>query len=249
MPLAIDVSNFTGPIDAARGRALREAGVQRGVVGTQYPGAPYPAGCAHLQLPALIDAGIAVEAYVYLWFAHDAVAQVRDALDVIGPWRDRIRRLWIDVEDESGGLDVVGRVAAVASAVEACGAMPAGIYSAAWYWDAWMGGTSAFSMLPLWAAQYDGRADVEVRPFGGWTRAAMKQYAEDATIGGVERLDLNWYEEAPRPLSEAEFGYAFAALYRGWGGGQLPVSVRWGDAVRGADGEEIHPLLVRGRGI
>ncbi len=46
MPLAIDVSNFTGPIDGAQASALHAAGVRRAVVGTQYPPSPYPAGCA-----------------------------------------------------------------------------------------------------------------------------------------------------------------------------------------------------------
>lgn len=250
VPLAIDVSNFTGPVDAVRAVALHAAGVRRAVVGTQYPPRPYPAGCAHQQIPALLDTGIEVEAYVYLWFAQDPVEQVRTGLAVIAPWRERIGRLWIDVEDETGNLDAAGRIAHVRAAVAACGRMPAGIYTAAWFWRPRMEDTAAFAALPLWAAQYDGRADLEVTPFGGWAGAAMKQYAGDTSIGGLAPVDLNWYEEAaaPRPLTEHEFGYAFAALYRGLDGAQLPMRVRWGEPTRNVDGDEVHPLVVRGRG-
>lgn len=247
MPLAVDVSNFTGPIEAHQARALRAAGARRAVVGTQYPRPPYPAGCAHLQIPALLDAGLEVEAYVYLWFAGDARQQVLDALDVIGPWRDRVGRLWIDVEDDNAPLDAAARIDRVRAAVEACGAMATGIYTAAWYWRPYMDDSTAFAALPLWAAQYDGGADLGVEPFGGWLRAAMKQYAADAALGGLSRVDLNWYEAQPAPLTEAEFGYAFAALYRGLDGAQLPIHVRWGDSGVNADGDEVHPLLVRGR--
>ncbi|MEI6136062.1 MAG: GH25 family lysozyme [Chloroflexota bacterium] len=247
MPLAIDVSNFTGPIDAARASALHAAGVRRAVVGTQYPGAPYPAGCAHLQIPALLDAGIEVQAYVYLWFAEDASAQVRAALDVIVPWRDRIARLWIDVEDESGTLDAAARVDVVARAVATCGAMPTGIYTAAWFWRSRMDDATAFAALPLWAAQYDGGANLEVSAFGGWACAAMKQYDGDATLAGLSHLDLDWYEESLALLTEAEFGFAFATLYRGMDGAQMPVRVRWGEPTLNADGDEVHPLVIRGR--
>ena len=251
MPLAIDVSNFTGPIDAAQASALHATGVRRAVVGTQYPPSPYPAGCAHLQIPALLDAGIEVEAYLYLWFAQDPAQQVRDALAVIAPWGERIGRLWIDVEDETGNLDAAARIAHVRAAVQACAGVPTGVYTAAWFWRPHMEDTAALAALPLWAAQYDGRADLDVMPFGGWARAAMKQYVGDTSIGGLSGVDLDWYEEAagpPRPLTEQEFGYAFAALYRGLDGAQLPMHARWGMPTRNLDGDEVHPLVVRGRG-
>ncbi|MFA7248279.1 MAG: GH25 family lysozyme [Dehalococcoidia bacterium] len=247
MPLAIDVSNFTGPIEGPQAAALRAAGVRRAVVGTQYPQPPYPAGCAHLQIPALLEAGIEVEAYVYLWFGDDPARQVQDARDAIAPWRDRVRRLWIDVEDESAPLDQDTRAERLRVAIEACGTMPAGIYTAAWYWRPFMGDTRAFSSLPLWAAQYDGGPDVLVAPFGGWTSAAMKQYAADVSIAGLSRVDLDWFEASPTPLTEAEFGFAFAALYRGMDGAQVPIRVRWGEPHVDTEGNEVHPLVVRGR--
>ena len=37
MPLAIDVSNYSGPISSTQARALVAAGVRRVVVGTQAP--------------------------------------------------------------------------------------------------------------------------------------------------------------------------------------------------------------------
>ena len=64
----------------------------------------------------------------------------------------------------------------------------------------------------------------------------MKQYAGDTSLAGLAGLDLDWYEEAPGRLTEAEFGYAFAALYRGLDGAQLPIGVRWGTATVDAGG-------------
>lgn len=248
MPLAIDISNYSGPISAAQAGALVEAGVRRVIVGTQAPGAPYPPCALTQQIPALLDAGIEVHAYVYLWLADDCGEQVRAALDLVAPWRERLGWLWLDVEDTTAtALTPAERLDAVRAAIEAAGTMPVGIYTARWFWRGAMADTTACAALPLWVAEYDSRADLDFPSFGGWTGAAMKQYAADATVAGVPCVDLDWYEAAVPVLSEAEFGWAFAALYRGLAPGQLPIDVRWGAPVRAADGTETHPLVVRGR--
>jgi GH25 family lysozyme M1 (1,4-beta-N-acetylmuramidase) len=252
MPLAIDISNYSGPVGAEQARGLVAAGVRRVIVGTQYPRPPYPPGVAHEQIPALLAAGLQVHAYVYLWLAADCGEQVREAVERLAPWRAEIGGLWLDVEDTSADhLAAADRLAAVARAVEAArtlaGSWPPGIYTARWYWQQAMADTPALAALPLWVAQYDGRADLVFTPFGGWRQAAMKQYAEDVTVAGVPKTDLNWYEPAAPPLSEAEFGWAFAALYRGLQPGHLPIDVRWGEVTRAGDGVEVHPLLIRGR--
>ena len=251
MPLAIDISNYSGPVGAAQARGLAAAGVHRAVVGTQYPRPPYPPGVAHEQIPALLAAGLEVHAYVYLWLPEDCAEQVQEAVARLEPWRGRIHGLWLDVEDTSaGGITAAQRLGAVERAIEAARAAadwPLGIYTARWYWQQAMDDTTACAEFPLWVAQYDRRADLAFTPFGGWRRAAMKQYAEDVAVAGVPKVDLNWYEPAVRPLSEAEFGWAFAALYRGLHPGQLPIDVRWGEATREADGAEVHALVIRGR--
>lgn len=250
MPLAVDVSNYSGPLDLDRARALVAAGVRRVVVGTQYPDAPYPPGAAHLQVPALLDAGIDV--HVYVWLAGDGAAQVRDALARVRRWLGRLGGVWLDVEDTSAGaLTPAGRLAVVRSAVEAARAaapaLPVGIYTARWFWERWMADSDALAEFPLWVAEYDGRRDLAFAPFGGWRAATMKQFAPDTTIAGVPHVDLDWYEAGVRPLSEVEFGLAFAALYRGLTPAHLPIDVRWGVATRGVDGTEVHPLMIRGR--
>lgn len=252
MPLAIDVSNYSGPIEGDRARALLDAGVRRVVVGTQYPRPPYPPGVAHRQVPALLEAGLEVHIYVYLWLAADGGMQVRDALARVQRWSGRLGGLWLDVEDTTAeALSPAERLAAVRAAIEAARdaapAIPTGIYTARWYWREAMADTDACSSLPLWVAQYDGQRDLAFTPFGGWQRAAMKQYAVDTSIAGVPNVDLDWYEEPVRPLSEAEFGLAFAALYRGLTPQQLPFDVRWGTPTREPDGGEVHPLVIRGR--
>ncbi len=248
MPLAIDVSNYSGPISSTQARALVAAGVRRVVVGTQAPRAPYPPCAVGQQIPALLDAGVEVHAYVYLWLAEDGAAQVRAALDLVAPWRERLGGIWLDVEDTTAtALSPAERLDGVRTATAAAEPMPVGIYTARWFWREAMADTTACAGLPLWVAEYDGRADLAFPAFGGWTVAAMKQYAADATVAGVPRVDLDWYEADVPALSEAEFGWAFAALYRGLAPGQLPIDVRWGVPTRDADGTEAHPLVVRGR--
>lgn len=246
--LGIDVSNYTGAIDAARAEALHAAGVRRAVVGTQYPAPPYPSGVAHAQIPALLDAGIEVQAYVYLWLAEDTAAQVRAAVQRLAPWQGRIARLWLDVEDTSApAQSPPQRVQAVRAAVAACGPFAPGIYTGAWWWRPHTADTHAFAQLPLWVAQYDGERNLDFSPFGGWTRAAMKQYAGSATFAGVPHVDLDWYEEEILPLTEQEFGWAFAALYRGVDGVAFPLRIRWGERAVNAAGEQVHALIVGGR--
>jgi hypothetical protein len=47
-----------------------------------------------------------------------------------------------------------------------------------------MDDTTECADLPLWAAEYDGNADIDdVTLFGGWTRASARQWAEKLLSG------------------------------------------------------------------
>ena len=201
MPLAIDVSNYTGPISPAQAEALKAADVGRVIVQIVDPPPGYPPSVFRQQIPVLLGAGIEVEAYVYLWLAGDTAARVRWAEAEIAPWRERIGRMWLDVEDVTVPEDQDANRAAVLAAVDAC-RMPAGIYSAGWYWRPYMGDTAAFARLPLWAAEYDGEASFRFTPFGGWTACAMKQHIGESSIAGLSGLDQDWYTTPSTPWGQ-----------------------------------------------
>lgn len=68
-----------------------------------------------------------------------------------------------------------------------------GIYSSKYQWDPIMGGSSKFNYLPLWYAHYDNWASFgDFVSFGGWSKPAIKQYAGDVGLCGVN-VDKNYY--------------------------------------------------------
>lgn len=70
----------------------------------------------------------------------------------------------------------------------------AGVYSSSYQWGQIMGnGFTAGSSLPLWYAHYDNKPNFsDFKPFGGWTKPAIKQYLGDVNLCGVG-VDKNWY--------------------------------------------------------
>ena len=196
MTLAIDCSNYTTGFDAP---ALAAAGVRRVIVQVVNPGI-----LTHReQIPALLKAGIEVEAYVYQWFSGgpEFIRQRMNwALDELAAYPD-VRRVWLDCEQTEtddppygGGIETAEMIRlAVTLAAER--GYEAGIYTAKWWGDRFLHGVTEFAVLPLWVAQYDGQPDAAIVPFGGWERAEMKQYAGIGEIAGVGGIDFNWYEE------------------------------------------------------
>ena len=58
-----------------------------------------------------------------------------------------------------------------------------GIYSSSSQWGPIMGGSTAFNSLDLWYAHWDGSTSLsDFQSFGGWSHAAMKQYAGDVSF-------------------------------------------------------------------
>ncbi len=97
----------------------------------------------------------------------------------------------------------MARVAFVNQALAVLDAYPnkqqaqAGIYTGSWYWgDAthsnYMGNAANFANRPLWTSEYDGIPNVDVVSlYGGWQRAALKQWQGTSTLAGVKNVDLN----------------------------------------------------------
>lgn len=200
MSVSIDVSNYSGEITHEQCEALKEVGVTRVVVQIVNERI-----LTHRQqIPALLAAGLEVEAYVYLWFSGGPEfirSRMNWALDEIAVFPD-IRRVWLDCEQsETDNPRYSGPDAETAAMIRLGVSLSGergyevGIYTGEWWWDRFQHEVTEFSYLPLWCAQYDRVLGLDIVPFGGWERAAMKQYEADTTVAGIPNVDVNWYEE------------------------------------------------------
>lgn len=215
MPIAIDISNYTGAISLDRVERWKALGAKRVVVGLQFPlSLSYPPGIADRQLEALVVAGgLDIEVY----FESTPIAVAWPLVARFAPY---IKRAWLACETGSGyetGEDIRRGLATLEAL-----ALPrqAGIYTGAWWWVPNIG-TEPFKDRPLWVANYDRKQDLRFSPFSGWTTAAMKQYTGDAISedpGWGPAVDLNWYEEqavmSPRPSLTNIYLAAFDMLGR-----------------------------------
>jgi hypothetical protein len=215
--LAIDVSNYTSPLSAAALEAWRSNGVELVIVQAVDPPAGYPPGQTRAQIQQCLDAGLVVDAYVWIWFDLD-VEDINRKLALLDGLA--VRQVWLDVEDQAAArYDQATSEAKVGAALEACdgyqtsSAERTGVYSGRWFWadSRYMGNTTAFSDRKLWDSDYDGIVDcaTSFAPYGGWTSRAIKQYAGTSEFCGVGGVDMN-------VLSDEEA----AALH---GGGEEPV--------------------------
>src|SRR5579859_3271892 len=161
MSLAVDISNYTGPITVAAVNAWRAAGVGLVIVQAVDPPAGYPPGCTQQQIQTLNQAGMPADAYVFFWF-DSPPNHVDHALSLLEG--TKVRRVWLDLEDIAAkGYDQPTTEAKVADALQRCDAwsqarnLPAaGIYTGSWYWasELYMGNTQTFKSRDLWDARY-----------------------------------------------------------------------------------------------
>jgi hypothetical protein len=67
------------------------------------------------------------------------------------------------------------------------------LFAAASQWGPIGGDSPAFADLPLWYAHYDNNPSFsDWRPFGGWSKPAIKQYQGTTSTCGAS-VDLNFY--------------------------------------------------------
>ena len=198
MTLAVDISNYTGPITADNVNAWRDAGVGLVIVQAVDPPAGYPDGCTQQQLQTLNQAGMPAEAYVFFWFDSDP-GHVDHALSLLEGVT--VRRVWLDLEDVAArNYDQATTEAKVADALKRCddwsqahNLPPAGIYTGNWYWSNphYMGNTPKFSERDLWDSNYDyvAEAGQGFNAYGGWTACAIKQHIGTSSLCNVSGLD------------------------------------------------------------
>ncbi len=205
--LAVDASKFTVGLDGAAVDRWCGLGVRLAIVQA------HPKGYGREQSLELIRAlaahrcplhadGMPWDAYIYQYMADpDWTTSALGTLDLAAEDGHAPRELWLDVEDvdTERGWPAAWRQQAVERDLVACdawaeahGLPPTGIYSGKWYWDQYMG-AATFPGRELWDSNYDGQADagVNFRPYGGWSQAAIKQYAGTSTLSGVGGVDLD----------------------------------------------------------
>jgi hypothetical protein len=144
---------------------------------------------ARAQIASARAAGCTVGGYVWCYGTLDPRKTVRDAIALARSANLALPVLWLDCEkytDSRGvtdpGPDAVWLRAAIDESRK-LGVRP-GIYTGGWWWHEVMANTREFSDVPLWAAEYDGNPDLaDFAPFGGWTRASGKQWAEKLPSG------------------------------------------------------------------
>lgn len=223
MPLAIDCSNYTGEITARQIEALYSEKVELIIVGLQYPSDPrYPVGVAHQQIEAILNAGHRIEIECY------AESQnIQDTWANVSMYQPYIKRIWQAAEETHVTPAFLDDAFVFIDGLH----LPrrAGIYTGAWFWRTYpFYGTDRFKDRPLWNADYDGIADLDIGfspPYGGWARPTIKQFRDstDEFVPGLQRIDVNWYEypndsvdvEAPdKPMTPEELTQAIKDIHQ-----------------------------------
>lgn len=197
---AIDISNFwlPGIVSDYEARqlmgAVKDLGFKRVIAGTQVPSVCYQ------QLDAASNVGLEIAAYIQMDWSKSVSEQLYNAQYAIDTLR--IKDLAITVETPV--LSVAGmhfepkQLTQAFSMARKLGFKNLSIYTNFDNWNRLMHNSEAFRSYPLWYAHYDDLANVNsarawrVDGFGGWWQPAMKQYAQNVDVAGIN-ADLNEY--------------------------------------------------------
>lgn len=129
---------------------------------------------ARQQLATALQAGCTVSGYVWAYWHLSPTEHTEMALSVAHGFP--LAMVWFDCEDDPGGrLD--DWLSQAVDLAERRGHR-CGVYARKSWWLA-NGDSRGFTRLPLWVAQYDGIPELDiVGLFGGWQRAAGKQWSD-----------------------------------------------------------------------
>jgi hypothetical protein len=193
---AVDVSNHQGALSVATLRTWKdEHDVGLLIVQAVDPSPPWPRSQTRQQIEAAHQAGMAVDAYLWLWTLSDVARDMRNKLALLDGLE--VGRLWLDVEDTESAavsrrLEAVHQALPELDAWSSARGLPApGIYTGGWYWKGYMGNTREHAERDLWDADYRGQHST-FASYGGWTRRAIHQYTGDGRLPGHSgALDLN----------------------------------------------------------
>lgn len=106
--------------------------------------------------------------------------------------------VWLDIEgdnkDKTWSSDPAFNQKFFQSLLDGCTAagVNCAVYTSASQWQPIMGiAYSGGAALPLWYAHYDNQTTFsDFKPFSGWTKPVIKQYAGDVTVCGLD-VDVN----------------------------------------------------------
>lgn len=129
--------------------------------------------------------------------AFRAVRPPHGAVRRMGRFSRRTPTLWRGTLD----MSLQARLDAISAALELLDAFPtkigpAGIYTGvAWYWDAYLNSSAAFTDRALWNANYDGIASVNQPAVLPWGTQTLKQYKGTTDLetpaGVIPQVDLS----------------------------------------------------------
>jgi GH25 family lysozyme M1 (1,4-beta-N-acetylmuramidase) len=183
---AVDVSNYTGPLNADQVAALRAEGIGHVVVRLSLE-TPYKREIAVQQLRGCVAGGLTVSGYLWV-YGNTTPADVGAAVAIATEADARLCMLWLDLEEDG---PTVEQIRGLAHAAIVAGVRP-GIYTGRWWWWGHFGNPADFADIPLWDANYGLGPRLDATPgYGGWTSRAGHQYAGTSTVGGVGNVDLD----------------------------------------------------------
>lgn len=186
----VDVSIYSGKIPIEKWQKIKDDGYELAVVGLFHGRSVNR--FAGQQLSGAIQVGLEVASYVLIapWTGWTGPQQVAAGMTQAQAYKDKLRFVAIDVEID-GVTEKMIRDSL--DTVKELGQRPI-IYTGWWWWYGHFNNSHAFSHIPLWAADYDGEANLDTRMYGGWTKAVGKQYAGTTMLHGVN-VDLNFFDD------------------------------------------------------
>lgn len=198
--LAVDLSNYSGPLSPVQVAALKASGAYP-IVGLQFPGPGYPPGCADQQIGALLAGGF-TSLDVYF-----ESTDPRTAWAKVSQYRGHVRQAWLAVEDDSG-FTTEGQIDDALVYIDSQLSSLCGIYTSAVMWAKYVPNLTKYARRPLWNADYNGQQSLALpAPYGGWTVATMHQYAGSQTFATIPNVDIDYMEDTVAqspPMTEAD---------------------------------------------
>ncbi len=244
MDKAVDFANYTAIPTPEQVRCLLENGYTRAIVGVSYGFVARP------QLEVCAKGGMDIEAYAWVRFSDLWRIPLDKALNVIGGLP--VKRLWLDCEENTQWPPdkVLDRIAEAEVYVRNQRIdLDVGIYTGAWWWKPHTNDSERFSALPLWFASYrEPNIDYRQLLFGGWTEAAMWQYAGTVETCGLN-TDRNVILEARVKYTDEKLDEAFGEVLKQLGslGAKIDTLGQAADAVIDHnDVKKNTPLNLRG---
>ena len=198
MIAGIDISHYNGAVDCSK---LSAGGVNfaytKASEGRFTKDPLYAANYAGLEQNQIFRG-----AYHFFYPQLDAQAQAANFLSVVtqlGPG-DLPPTLDVEVSGEQSPAAIAAGMQQWLDAVEEeLGRTPM-IYTAAGFWNAALGGTSAFSEYPLWVAHYTSNPSPNVPK--GFSDYTFWQYSESGSVPGIAgNVDMDWFNGSSADLA------------------------------------------------